>query len=409
MSETLFNSLDKPVPPVRHDLQLIPIQHNGNSVLYFHDLLGYTPPDFALHPQAEAILSLINGQFSIQQIVRLTDGQIEQEQLLEFIRLLDKNCILESDNYKITSDIKEEAFERSRVRPASLAGEVYPSDKDELNDYLNKLFSTTNKNSSANDHKKALYAPHIDPRVNQQIYADAFSSLKTTKPKRVVILATAHYTGHHVDLYNNTPFIGTDKTFELPHGSVHVDQNYYQTLTSHSKETGFTTSDRAHRIEHSIELHLLFAKHIWKHEFTIVPVLIQSFDELLYMPDGHLNQQVNRFSNLLRELDDENTFYLISGDLAHVGKKFGDRGSAASIRSEVENFDNQFLQLAHKNKPGQLFEHMQNVYDRYRICGFPPLYTFLKSFPRLKGKLIGYHWWDEHEQESAVSFGAISY
>jgi MEMO1 family protein len=405
----LFNSLESPVPPIRQELQLFPVQHNGNTVLYFHDTLGYTPPNFALHNEAEPLLSLINGSMSISQIWQTVDGAIEKEQLLEFIQLLDKNCILSSPHYQITAENRESSFEASIIRPSSLAGESYPEDKDELTQYLNELFSGNGANRSDSQPKKAMYAPHIDPRVNQQIYADAFSALEGLSPKRVVILATAHYTGNYSDLYTNIPFIGSNKIFDLPTGEIPVDDSWIQTLSDLGDDIGFTTRDRAHRMEHSIEIHLLFARHIWNHDFSIVPILVNSFEELFYMPDGHLQEKIDRFTSTLRSLDDHETFYLVSGDLAHVGKKFGDRKPANSMKQEVEAFDEKFLASAITNQPDQLFEQVKQGYDPFRICGFPPLYTFLKLFPELNGELIGYHWWDEQERESAVSFGAIKY
>ena len=405
----LFNSVESPVPPIRADLQLFPVQHNGDNVLYFHDSLGYTPPNFALHHEAETLLSLINGSTSITDICQAVDGTISKNQLLEFIQLLDRNCILASPNYKITAENKEAAFEASAVRKPSLAGESYPEDSEELKRHLSGLFSNNDIKHVLSKPKKGLYAPHIDPRVNQQIYADAFSTLRNLKPKRVVVLATAHYTGYYPNVYNNTPFIGSAKNFELPIGRLSSDEKWLKYLSDQGDKIGFTTKDRAHRIEHSIEIHLLFARHIWNHDFSIVPILVNSFDELLYLPDGHLQKQIHSFISTLRKLDDDDTFYLVSGDLAHVGRKFGDQNPAEKLRSKVETFDEKFLNAAIRNQPKKLFEQVRKDYDPFRICGFPPLYTFLQLFPELSGDLIGYHWWDEKERESAVSFGAIRY
>jgi hypothetical protein len=52
---------------------------------------------------------------------------------------------------------------------------------------------------------------------------------------------------------------------------------------------------------------------------------------------------------------------------------------------------------------------MSEKYDPYRICGYPPLYSFLKTKPDLKGEVLTYDIWDESERESGVSFGSIIY
>jgi hypothetical protein len=56
-----------------------------------------------------------------------------------------------------------------------------------------------------------------------------------------------------------------------------------------------------------------------------------------------------------------------------------------------------------------MLELMSRKYDPYRICGYPPLYSFLNIFPKLEGEILTYDIWDETERESGVSFGSILY
>ena len=153
----------------------------------------------------------------------------------------------------------------------------------------------------------------------------------------------------------------------------------------------------------------MFASHIWNHDFEIVPILVGSIDELFYKQDGDMGKKVTAFADIIRSLDTDDTFYLISGDLSHIGKKFGDSATASSMRRDVESFDQEFMRSAAENNSSVMMSHISANYDPFRICGFPPLYTFMQSFPDLKGRSINYHWWDEKERESAVSFGSIAY
>lgn len=204
MSENkTFQSLEKPIPPVRPDLQLIPLHHNGDEILYFHDVLGYVPHDFALSRQAEALLSFLNGRFSIQKIGSILEGGVGEQELLEFVQLLDRNCILHSDLFLQRAAEKEASFEQNPMRPSVLSGQLFPKDPDDLKSHLMQWFNgteapdnTTPKNKAGSENSyKALFAPHIDPRVGTGVYVNSFSHLKHLKPKRVVILATAHYSG----------------------------------------------------------------------------------------------------------------------------------------------------------------------------------------------------------------------
>jgi len=256
---------------------------------------------------------------------------------------------------------------------------------------------------------RALYAPHIDLRVGSKQYAEAFSALKNLTPKRVVILATSHYSGYHPKTYDGYPFIGSKKDYLLPGKRFETDALYIEKIQENADKAGFTLHDRAHRIEHSIETHLLFLNHIWNHDYKIVPILVAGLDELFYKEDGDLGQKVNAFASALQQADDEHTFYLISGDLSHVGRKFGDQTAASTMRPDVQKFDESFLSAAVQGDEQRVLNTIAEKYDPYRICGFPPLFTFLKAFPGLSGKQLNYHWWDEQEQESAVSFGSVIY
>ena len=98
---------------------------------------------------------------------------------------------------------------------------------------------------------------------------------------------------------------------------------------------------------------------------------------------------------------------MISGDLAHFGKKFGDMETAASMMVKVKAFDESFMEVGANNNPKTMLDIIKTDYDPYKICGFPPLYTFMNAFPNLKGEVLSYDLWDESERESAVSFGSI--
>ena len=403
-----FNSVTKPVPPVRRDIQMIPVQSNGDFYFYFYDALKYTNPEFALNRQVEPVLSLINGRLSIEQIREMLGGSIEKEDLLKFIQMLDQEMLLETDQFKNYSRSVEENYEKQSVRQPLLAGSSYPAEKEEQYEYVRSLLDSESS-SSPYKPQKALFAPHIDTDIGGSSYAKAFSTIKSLTPKRVVILATSHYSGYYPGLYENKPFIGSRKTHLSAAGNLKVDEEYLDQLKKNSESIGYTEQDRAHRTEHSVELHLLFANHIWNHDFKIVPILVGSFEELFYKKDGALNNYINNFSDLIKSLDDPDTFYLISGDLSHIGMKFGDDRPASNMRNRVSVFDKAFLELASKNRSEDLLEHISTGYDPFRVCGFPPILTFLKTFPKVNGKILDYQWWDESDRHSAVSYGIIGY
>lgn len=408
--DQLFNSKTDPIPEVRRDLQIIPIERNGNSYLYFHDTRGYASRDLAVHRQTSTLLSLLDGRKSINDLKPYLGEDTTTDQLLKFIQFLDKNGILDSPRFNTLAEEVEGSYEQYTVHEAVTAGESYPDDPEELRAYLDEAFENQNINLQPDTGSaKALYAPHIDPRVSIQCYVDAFSAVKNMEPQRVVVLATSHYSGLYSDTYDNKPFTLVDKDFKLPLGTVRRDQKAISGISEQKEGLGVTLHDRAHRLEHSIELHLLFLSYMWQHDFEVVPFLVNGLDDLYYLPEGHLGKQLENFSGYLMDQfgDDEQTLFLISGDLSHIGKKFGDRQPASKMFDEVKKFDRKFLQIASENQRQALFDLMREEMDPYRVCGFAPLYTFLSAMPEVRGKILSYDLWDEKERESAVSFGSI--
>jgi len=408
--EKLFSSKTKPIPELRRDLQIIPVQDNGSTLLYFHDQRGYTTQDFALKREAGQLLSLFDGQKSINDLEQYLGKGISKDDLLQFIQLLDKNRVLASDYFEHHAETLEAEYEASSTHQSVTAGSSYPAEPNELKDYLDDAFAKhAEDNIKAADSAKALYAPHIDPRVALESYVKAFAPIRDLKPKRIIMLATSHYAGLYPNLYQNNPFILINKDFNMPLGTISRDQKAIQELQQANTDLGISFNDRAHRMEHSIELHLLFLSYLWDHQYEILPFVIRGLDDLYYMENGHLGQQLDHFSTFLRDMygGDSKTFFLISGDLAHFGQKFGDDTPAATMFDDVANFDKQFLEYGSKNQQESMLELMKKEYDPYRICGFPPLYTFLQTMPNIEGEILSYDLWDECERDSAVTFGSI--
>lgn len=406
-NKDLFYSLTDPVPALRRDVQIIPIEDKGKDLLYFHDSMGYLSKNFALDVSVQPLLLMLNGHTSIEKIHHQIDGGVSEEELLDFVQLMDQHRALHSEYFQFFAEKMESDFEKNEVRPPSLAGESYPEDPNELNSFVGEMIS---KNGKTTDHKiQALYAPHIEISVGKKQYGQAFSNLKQTEPKRVVILATSHYADYYYKYYDGYPFIGSTKTFQMPGRVLVPDLDLINTLSEKSPQNGFTLKDRAHRIEHSIEFHLLFASTIWTHDFKIVPILVASFDDLYYSQKGDLAKKIDVFTSQLKSFIDDDTMILLSGDLSHVGQKFGDQEPAANLREKVEQSDKQLLDISVTGNPQDLLNHLKKDFDSTRICGFPPLFTYLKMFPDKKGELLNYYWWEEKERNSAVSFGSILY
>lgn len=412
MNIQLFDSVDDPIPGLRRDLEVVPIRYEEKEYLYFYDMLGYVKPDFVLDHATAGILTLLNGKTSVNGLVGEFNGNgIETEDLLHFIKFLDENRLLNSRHFQMYAKNREQAFEELDVRPPVCAGSSYPADRQGIIEQFDKAFNEYDPKNlpKLNRPVKALYAPHIDPRVGISSYVKAFLPLRNVAPKRIIVIATSHYSGLYGKVYENKPFIVTKKHFETPLGRIQNDRDAVSDMQQSETDLGCSFSDRAHRIEHSIELHLIFLQYLWQHDFKILPILVGSFDELLYKEDGKKGQQLKNLTTYLNQkyASDPYTLFMISGDLAHFGRKFGDEVPASNLFSEVRRFDQKFLDRAKSGSQQQVLNLMKESMDRYRICGFPPLLTFLNTIPGVRGEILSYDLWDERERESAVSFGSI--
>ncbi len=414
--ELLVSDVQMKLPPLRSDVEMIPVTHEDKELVYFHDPQGYLPGPIALDRQIAALMPMLDGNFSVRDIcsdLKRYGSDVDEMQLLTFLRQLDESCLLLSPWFRECKNEIEETFERQNVRPAVCAGQSYPPMEKEIREMLDGAFSQISEEqyevSNESGLIKALYAPHIDFRVGLSSYIPAFRHLTDLRPKRVVLLATSHYSGSYYPLYDGKPFVATRKSFETPLGVVSADKEFLDILVEHSEVTGCSFSDRAHRNEHSIELHLIFLQYLWSHSFTVIPILVGSLEEMYYMEGGDTGQKVDAMASLLSDhfADDPDTLFMISGDLAHVGKKFGDPQPASSMFEDIRRFDREFLDLAISGNRKALLELMKRDSDPYRICGFPPLYTAMRALSDVKGSVASYDLWDESERESAVTFGSV--
>lgn len=409
-ADTPFHSLSKPVPPLRGSLHVYPARVENRQLICFYDALGYIPENYSVDKSIAGLLPLLDGNTTVPEIVTKINeygGNVSEEELLRFIHTLDQNRILFSDYFKFWKNQFEESFEAAPIRKPVCVGTCYPESPEEIRILFDSELDALESGPTVSQ-AKAVFAPHIDPRVSLACYAKAFLPIRDAAPKQIILLGTSHYAGLHLDRYDLYPFILSKKDFETPLGVAKNSKKWANFFEAHKKKAGISLSDRAHRPEHSLELHLLFLQYFWKHEFEITPILVNSLEDILYMPDGAQGEYVAEMGRLLSVCnEDEDTMVLISGDLSHVGHKFGDSQKASDLFQEVRLFDGLFLEQAQLMHAEGLRKLLAETNDKYRICGFSPLYTWLNSNPETTAEITGYELWDEREQESAVSFGSI--
>ncbi|MEN8108197.1 MAG: AmmeMemoRadiSam system protein B [Pseudomonadota bacterium] len=182
----------------------------------------------------------------------------------------------------------------SSIRPAAVAGTFYPSDPDELRGMLALYLQDAGSDSAI---PRAMILPHAGYIYSGPVAASGYASLLADKAafQRVVLLGPAH----------QVAFTGiaapTATTFMTPLGPVAVDQEAINRLMTFPQ---VTLLDEAHRLEHSLEVHLPFLQ-VTLEAFTLVPLVVGDSDA----------ESVCEVIEALAS--DPGTLIIVSSDLSH--------------------------------------------------------------------------------------------
>jgi hypothetical protein len=406
-----------PEYPRLRPLVLVPVSDGQRELLLVSDPLGVIPGQPVLGIDALAILQLLDGSVSVNDLTAVLMRESKDIRIgtmvREFIRQLDDLLMLDSPKFEQAYRELRETYHPLEIRQAALEGHSYPAEPEALEKFLDAHFAEAEQlraaagqpTAPANARPRALLAPHLDPRRSGATLARAYFELGTEQgePLRVVILGTGH------TLYGDL-FGLTQKHFQTPLGKLECDTAFVDTLASALGEDPYH-AELAHRDEHSIEFQVLYLqRRFGSRPLRIVPVLCGGFAALL--EEGNTPREdprVERFVEALRTAEQRHggaTVYVAAIDLAHVGPRFGDRRFDERTRQEVEEKDRAALAAAEKGDADAWFEAIASHHDSTRICGFAPTYVLLRAAQPGAGRLLRYQQSDEPDG-SMVSVAAM--
>ena len=411
------------VPRLRA-VEAFPVEHEGRSCIALRDPAGYTDAIVLLHGPLLEIVSLFDGGHTvadIQAAVMRRHGQlVERRQIAEIAEALDQQGFLDSPGFADRRAVIDGAFLASPTRPATHAGGAYAGEPGELRAMLDGFFAPPDGPGSIDGGRTAepegrgqspapevrgVIAPHIDFHRGGAAYAWAYRELaERSRADLFVILGTCHAGMEH-------PFALTRKDYASPLGDVPVDRDFVDALAKRARQDCFG-SELAHRVEHSIELQAVFLRHLYadRRDVSIVPVLASFAHEAMHRgqrPDD--DPRVPRFLEALAETmaAGRRRVALIAGaDLAHVGPRFGDpEPVGAPELARIEREDVAMLESVAAGDPQAFFESVASDGDRRRICGYSPIYAFLRSLGGAIGSVKRYGQWPD--PNGVVSFASV--
>lgn len=327
------------------------------------------------------------------------------ETLIELIDRLDSALFLDGVRFR-------EAL-TGPVREPSCIG-CYPAEPDALRAQLFGYFGMPGgPGTSAAPRKKqsgrlrAILAPHIDYARGNVAYAWAYRDLPAlTDASLFVIVGTSHYSGERFTL--------TRQNFRTPLGIAEVDQSYVDRIVDHYGD-GLFEDSLAHIPEHSIELEVVWLQYLFesRRNIRIVPLLVGSFHDCIAgHRDPASDPSIARMVEALRRAEaaaGESVCYIISGDLAHIGPKFGDEEPVREpLLGRSRAADDAIVSAVEKADADAYFRFVAAENDHRRICGLPPTWTVLQAARPTHGQRLSYGQYVHPRRHESVSFASVA-
>jgi AmmeMemoRadiSam system protein B len=403
-------------PRLRRDIEVFPVEQDGQALTGLRDPAGYTPSVLVLSRPLLAIVALFDGEHAVVdiqgEIMRRHGELVRREQIEEIVAALAAHGFLEGEGLEARRRAVDADFRAAPARPAAHAGGAYAGDPDELRRAMDGFFVSPAgpgairwPDARRDPPVQGIIAPHIDFHRGGPAYAWAYRDLaEGCDADCFVILGTCH--AGMAD-----PFSLTRKDHATPLGAAAVDRDLVDAVAARAGQDCFA-SELAHRAEHSIEFQAVFLRYLFgrRRDFTIVPVLASFAHEALASGQGpEHDPRVPRFLEALGEsiaASGRRVALIAGADLAHVGPRFGDAAPlAADDRGRVEREDRAMLAAVEAGDPRAFFAAVAADGDRRRICGLSPIYALLRALPARRGALKHYGQWPD--PQAVVSYASV--
>lgn len=399
-----------PRPRVRPGLAADP---HGTDDFLLRDTLDIGKP-VVLTPLALEVAQRFDGEHTPAEIAAELTAEFPQlrvtaEQVAGLAEALDGALLLDTPQFR-------EHVERLNgpVRKPACIG-CYSADPAELRGQLTHLFTAPGGpglpdlgRDKPGRSLRAILAPHMDYGRGNVTYGHAFKELiENTAATTFVVVATSHYSGHRFTL--------TRQHFDTPLGRVETDQSYVDRIVEHYGN-GLFDDVTAHLPEHSIELEVVLLQFLLAgcRPFKIVPLLTGSVhDRVRTAADPGGAEDIARMVRALRAAEAAcpgPVCYIISGDLAHIGPKFGDeRKATGPWLDESRTKDAGILKALEAACPKEFFGVIAGEQNARRICGLSSAWLTLEVTRPKAGTVLHYQQFAHPQGHESVSFAAAAF
>jgi len=396
---------------LRPTLDFMPSPVPDKPGLLIRDPFYFSDATLIIPPVLVESLTYFDGAHSSldlrEHLVRLT-GDLDVSGLEQhLIDTLSDAGFLEDENFFRRKEEAERAFAGAATREPAHAGTGYPENPAELTStmrgYLNG--STT---ATPGGRTRAIAAPHVSPYGGVDSYRAAYASLTPADSERTfVVLGTSHYG-------QPDRFGLTRKAFTTPFGETRTNLALVDEIAQAAGD-GVLMEDYCHAIEHSIEFQVVFLQHIFGPSVRVLPVLCGAFSRGMKTgarPED--DEAVRRTIGALGDIaarEGDRLLWVLGVDMAHMGRRYGDRFEAAADRGEMEDVarrDRLRIERMEQGDAAGFWDQVRENRDDLKWCGSSPIYTFLRAMPDVRGSLLHYQQWNI-DPHSVVSFAGMRF
>jgi len=183
----------------------------------------------------------------------------------------------------------------NNIREPAVAGTFYPARGGELHDMLETLLAAAPGDGQSPP--KAMIVPHAGYIYSGPVAATGYARLRSVadRVQRVIIMGPSHRVAFH------GLAVPDDSVFRTPLGDIPLDTDSIQALLALPQ---VHLDNDAHRLEHSVEVHLPFLQEILD-SFVLVPIVVG---------DASPAEVCEVISSLW---DGPETLLVVSSDLSH--------------------------------------------------------------------------------------------
>jgi MEMO1 family protein len=401
-----------PLPPLRRTLELMPSPVRESPGLLVRDPFRYVDGLIILPPPLVSCLLLFDGahdEADLRTALVALAGEGDVDALARhLVDTLSQGGFLEDAAFAARRDRKHRDFAEETARLAVHGGAAYPADPAALTALLARYLAEAPKAPPFAGEITGIAAPHVSPEGGWRSYGAAYALLPPADRERTfVILGTSHYG-------EPERFGVTHKPFRTPLGETSVDHE----LVSRVAEAGGSAvelEDYCHAVEHSIEFQVVFLQHLYGPAVRIAPILCGPFARATYrggFPED--DDGVRRVLDALRALGGErpdDLFWIAGVDMAHVGRRYGDRLEAHANEGplcEVAHLDRTRCDRLAAGDAAGFWSLLRQNQDPLRWCGASALYTLVAAATPAAGHLLHYEQWNI-DARSVVSCAGLAF